>query len=391
MGKKVKVLHIITRLIAAGADENTIYTVIGLDKNLFDTYLLIGGESEIEEEAKKLGVKIIVVKQLVRNVRLIKDLISFIKIYYLIRKCKFHIVHTHTAKAGIIGRSAAKIVGVPIIIHTLHGLTFHDFMPLYQKKFFILLEKFVARFTDHFISVGENIKKKSIEAGIGAPEKYSTIYSGMDLTQFKVVNMDKIQFKKTINMLNNQIIIGTVSRLEPRKGPQYFIEVMERVKKRIPNIKGVIVGCGSFRSHLEKKIKKLNLEENIILTGYRRDIAEIMSIFDIICLTSLWEGIPRVLIQGALLGKPLIAFNIDGNSEVIKHEVNGYLVPPIDINEFANRIIYLIENDDIRKKMSLESKRITDSNWDKDYMIKEIKNLYLRLMKNENLRFDNSL
>ena len=390
MARKIRVLHIITRLIAAGADENTIFTVQGINDDSIVSHLFVGRDSEIVEEARLGGIVIFLNKNLVREINIFRDFLALFQLTYFLKKNKYDIVHTHTAKAGIIGRWAAKIAGVPIIIHTLHGLSFHDFMPSYQKKFFILLEKSTARFTDLLISVGENIKWKSIYAGITSREKYSTIYSGMDLDNFKKVDINRNQLKESLKIANNEFIVGTVSRLEPRKGPQYFIEVIERVKKSIPNIKGILVGCGSFRSHLEKKIRKLNLDENIILTGYRKDIAEIMSIFDLVCLTSLWEGIPRVLVQAALLGKPLIGFDIDGNSEVIKQGINGFLVPPKDIEECANKIIFLLKDDDLRNKMSLESKNIIDSNWDKDFMVKEIRDTYIRLINNKNLNFNKS-
>ncbi|MEJ2636439.1 MAG: glycosyltransferase family 4 protein [Calditrichia bacterium] len=381
----IKVLHILTRLIAAGADENTIYTIQGLDKSEFECDLLIGGESEIAEKVQEQGINVITVKSLVRSVNVIKDTLALIEIIRIILKNEYDIVHTHTAKAGFVGRLAAHIAGTKIIIHSLHGLSFHNFMPKFQRRFFVLLERFVGRYTDLFISVGENIKNKSIEEKIGSAVKYTTIYSGMDLGKFENINFDAIKMKKSLGLHESKFIIGTVARLEPRKGPHYFIDVISHIKRSFPDSKAVIVGTGSFENELKEKVHALNLGEDIIFTGYRKDIAEIMSIFDVVCLTSLWEGIPRVLIQGAKLGKPLVAFDIDGNSEVIKNGINGFLIPPINIQEFADRVMDIIKDSTLRKSMALESLKIIDHRWDKKYMAEEIQRYYLKMCREKDI------
>lgn len=382
---RIKVLHILTRLIAAGADENTIYTVQGINDRYFESHLMVGAESEIIKEVRSRGVTVILIKPLVRNIHLIKDLMALIYIYKNIVRNRYTIVHTHTAKAGILGRIAAKLAGVPVIIHTLHGLSFHEFMPIFQKRLFILLEKLVGRFTDLYISVGENIKWKSINAGIGKANKYITIYSGMNLKKFENVKVDVNKYKESLGIDINDLIIGTVARLEPRKGPHFFIDVISLINQEFTNFKAVIVGIGSFRKQLEKKVRLLGLEKKVIFTGFRSDIAEIMSIFDIICLTSLWEGIPRVLIQGAKLEKPLIAFDIDGNSEIIHDEINGFLISPIDIQTFAKKTLMLLNNEKLRMKMSRQSKLNIDNRWEKEVMVKAIKECYIKLCQRKHI------
>ena len=376
---KIRVLHILTRLIAAGADENTLFTIQGVDPNRFESTLLVGRDSEIIEEMRNQGVNIIIEPYLRRDIHLLSDIIALININRIIRRSNFNIVHTHTAKAGFIGRLAAKIAGVPIIIHTLHGLSFHDFMPRWQKRLFILLERFVGQFTNLFISVGENIKAKSIAEKIGSEEKYITIYSGMDLSKFSSVDIIPSKKRAELGLDAHAPVIGTVARLEPRKGPQYFVEVVRLVREEIPNINAVIVGKGSYETALRKKSDEYGLNNNLFLTGFRKDIEEVMAVFDIVCLTSLWEGIPRVLIQGALLGKPLIAFDIDGNSEVVKDGKNGFLIPPISVELFANRVIELLKDKELRKKFSENSKTVIDKRWDKRFMVKEIEKQYLIL------------
>jgi glycosyltransferase involved in cell wall biosynthesis len=381
MDQKIKILHILTRLIAAGADENTIFTVEGVDKNLFESDLLVGSDSEIIEDIRKKGINILVEKALKRNISPINDLKALYKITKLLSNSQYQIVHTHTSKAGFIGRIAAKLAGVPVIIHTLHGLSFHEFMPKWQKYLYISMEKIVGKFTDLFISVGKNIKEKSISVGIGDAKNYVTIYSGMNLSKFENVNINLKKLKMDLGISIDAPIIGTVVRLEPRKGPQYFVDVIAKIQKKYSDIIAIIVGEGSYKSELERKIRKLKLEKNIILTGYRQDIAEVISLIDVVCLTSLWEGIPRVLIQGAKLGKPLVAFDIDGNSEVIKNGINGYIIPALDIDQFAIKTLQIIRNKKLKCKMSIESKKIIDQKWDKNYMAQKIQEQYLRICK----------
>ena len=383
VNRKIKVLHILTRLIGGGADENTLYTVNGVDKNGFESHLLVGGDSETIDKARSKGIIILNEKNLVRNINPFKDLLALFKIIFHIKKGKYNIVHTHTAKAGFIGRLAAIIAGVPIIIHSLHGLSFHDFMPSWQKFFYIVLEKFVGKYTDLFISVGENIKQKSIDEGIGDKEKYVTIYSGMDLSKFENISNSKSELRKSLNIESNELIIGTVVRLEPRKGPQYFVDIIQNICDQVHDFKAIIVGTGPFEPELRTKIEKNNLQDRIVLTGYRKDIAKIMSIFDVICLTSLWEGIPRVLIQGSKLKKPLLAFDIDGNSEIIKHGINGFLIPPLEFDEFSEALQKLLNDGELRKNMSQANENIVDNRWDKDYMCRAIEVEYKKLVKSK--------
>ena len=377
--RRIKVLHIQTRLIAAGADENTLFTVAEVDPTRFESTLLVGSDSEIVDKMRKKGLNIVVEQNLKRDIHPISDIKALWSIVRYLKNSNYDIVHTHTAKAGFIGRLAAKLVGVPIIIHTLHGLSFHEFMSKWQRLLYIHMEKFVGNFTDIFISVGENIKRIAINEGLGDKSKFITIYSGMDLKCFKKKNINEKELRTELGLNKDKILIGTVARLEKRKGTHYFIEVLKKIILTNSDILGVIVGEGSERSNLENQVEELGLYKYVKFTGFREDIAEVMSLFDIICLTSLWEGIPRVLIQGAALGKPLVAFDIDGNSEIIRDELNGFLITPINLNEFSRKVINLVNDQELRNKMSEQSKNIVDDRWDKNKMVTEIEKLYLKL------------
>jgi glycosyltransferase involved in cell wall biosynthesis len=379
--RKIKIAHIITRLISGGADEHVISLVAGLDKSIFTCCLIAGGDSEILTRAESKGINIIKVKFLVRKINPLKDIYALIHILFILKKIKVDIVHTNTAKAGIIGRLAAKLAGVPIIVHTLHGLSYNEYMPKLKRVFYIYLERWVNKITDRIISVSEIIKNKSIRLGTADKQKMVTIYSGIDMRRFNNINTNIILIKKSLNIHPDYLIIGTVARLEQRKGLRYFVEIVNRLRSYQSKFKAVIVGEGPEYNNLLERASLLGLQDTLLFTGYRHDVLEIMSLFDILCLTSLWEGIPRILVEGGLLRKPLVAFDIDGNSEVIKEGVNGYLIPKLDIDAFVQALNKLYSDQNLRLRLSRGNKKIGFTQWDLSTMIEKTQVLYGELVQ----------
>ncbi|GAH51815.1 unnamed protein product, partial [marine sediment metagenome] len=294
-------------------ERNTYFSIKGLDKNKHEVDLVIGGESNTIPDDLE-GVKIIKIDSLRRDIHPFDEIKALFQLYRLIKKRKYHLVHTHLAKGGMLGRLAAKLAGTPIIVHSLHGPLFHNNINPLVRFIYENLERFSSLYTDWFISVGEDLKSRYLKAGIGKPENYSLIRSGMDLEKFrKVSNFSEKEIKeikRSFNLSSNDIIIGMVASLEPRKGHKYAIEVAKEIIKKYPEVKFLFVGEGYLRTHLEEMIRRENLQNSVILTGFRRDIERVMAIFDILILTSLWEGLPQVLVQGAVLGKPMVSFAV---------------------------------------------------------------------------------
>ncbi|MGM0411496.1 MAG: glycosyltransferase family 4 protein [Bacillota bacterium] len=385
--RKIKVLHIITRLANGGADENTLYTINGLDKNKYDIDLMIGEENDqemIENLELSNNINLYKIDGLVRNISPFNEVKAFYNIYKVIKNNSYDLVHTHIAKAGVLGRLAAKIAGVPTIVHGIHGITFPETINPIKRYFFKNIEKFCGLFTDKFIPVGEDMKNKYIKAGIGNREKYKTIYSGMELEKFKNAannSKDKIRkLKSDLGLNDKDIIIGNVSKIQERKGYKYYLQVAKNISNEYDNVKFLIVGSGPHKDIIEKKVKSMNLSNIVIFTGFRKDVEDVFSLFDIKVLTSLWEGLPRVIIQAAAVGKPIVTFNVDGAWEIVEDGKNGFIVPMKDVNMMTEKIKILINDKELRKKMGAYSKTKVGNQWTIDNMVKETDKLYQELL-----------
>jgi len=387
MNKK-RVLHIITRLISGGADENTLHTVRKMDPKKYSVDLAVGGDSDDNFLNNGAPYNLILLNDLKRNVHPWRDIKTLFRIYKLIKKNRYDIVHTHTAKAGVLGRIAAFMARTPVIIHTLHGITFHRLLKGPARWLYISLEKLCSYFTDIFITVGEDLKQKYIEQKISKPEKYVTIYSGFELLDFKKngnVEPEEIKHERSkLGISDNDIVLGTVSRLEPRKGHVYLFDALTKVIKRNPNIKLLVAGNGAYETKLKTMAKEKNIAGHVIFLGYQENIARVMRLIDIFTLTSLWEGLPRVLVQAALMELPIVTFDVEGAWEVVKENKHGFIVPTCDVDLFAERVNFFIENPETAKEMGKYGRNVVTNDWDADVMVRKITAVYENLLASTN-------
>lgn len=380
----IRVLHIITRLIRGGADENTIYTVEGLDPQKFNVDIIVGGQSE-QSQIDLLEISTcITYPSLVREISPIKDARTLIKLCKLIKKEKYHIVHTHTAKAGMLGRFAAKLCGVPVIIHTLHGSTFHPNLHTFINFIYRALERWAAQYTDKIISVGDDLTSRYLNAQVGHKQQYILIRSGFELARFHL-SKNEIQARRRLvrdelNISDSDTVIGSIGRLEPRKGHVYLLDAVFDLLQKRNHLKVILAGEGSSSRKLQKLCKKMGIEDHVIFAGYREDVEDVISASDIIALTSLWEGLPRVMVQSASLGKPLISFETEGARELIKNELNGFVVPLKDVDQLSDKLFFLLKEPARAKKMGEEGRKFVTNDWDKNIMVQQIEAVYQKLL-----------
>ena len=385
-------LHIITRLVRGGADENTLHTVYGLDSKMFEVDLLFGRDSEPDEMALETrpNVSYLLFPDLRREINPVLDIMALWKLYVLMRKRKYHIVHTHTAKAGLLGRIAAFCARTPVTIHSLHGATFGDFVSPIKRELYVALEKIGTAVCDSIICVGEDLKQRYIQKKIGRAEKYCVIYSGMKLAPFyeasNVTYDEKLEIKIALGIDSSALIVGNISRLESRKGHLFFIEAAKKILRHNPNVKFLIIGDGDSRKSLERKVKKMGLENDVLFVGFRKDIARIISILDVSVLTSLWEGLPRVLVQSAAAGKPIVSFAVEGVTEVVKEGTNGFVVESMSVESLADKISWLLENPISASKMGLSGQKIIGDRWELTTMVREIQSLYVFLLSQKKIK-----
>ncbi len=393
MEDKIRVAHIITRLVTGGADENTVYTVNGLAAYGYKVTLLTGEESE-PDFARILGlstgVELKIIPGLIREISPVSDFRALLSIYRLFKRGNYQIIHTHTAKAGFLGRIAAKLAGIPVIIHSIHGTTFPEDLNYFRRLLFKSLERFAGRYTDFFIPVGHDLKNIYLRAGIGRKEKYRVIYSGMDLEKFyragDYSREQKNKIRNKYGIKENEVVIAKVAKLHARKGYHYYLELVERITAAHDNVKFMIVGSGEEESKLKDLVEDKGLAGKVIFTGFQENVEDIFAITDIKVLTSLWEGLPRVLVQAAAARVPVVTFAVEGVSEIVEEGKNGFIVPLKNVALLVERVSALITSAELRQKMGDYGRKKVNSSWSSEEMVAEIKNIYEKLLSGKGLK-----
>jgi len=398
MQKKNKIIHIITRLDKGGSAENTLLTALGINKKKYEVILVKGPTYESRmsnkehatisadlKEARLKGVRIVNLPFLLRRINPVYDLLALFSLYVFLIKENPTIVHSHTSKAGLLGRLAAKLAGVPIIVHTPHGHVFFGYFGPLKTKIFILLEKLASRITDKIATLSNREKEDYILFKIAEEDKLSVICSGIGLNKFKESLLsEKQNLKKELGIPQNSLIVGTAGRLVPVKGPEFLIKAAKYIISKYPDTYFIFTGDGPLENALNRKAREMGISENIIFLGWRDDVAKIISIYDIFVLPSLNEGMGRVLAEAMALGKPIVASNIGGIPDLVIHGKNGFLVPPKNPKELAKYIQVLIEDKDKREKMGLKGKEMS-LNFSAEIMIEKIASLYEELLIQKNI------
>ena len=386
MSERPRVVHVITRLVAGGAQENTILSCAGLLKRGYDVSLITGPEAGPEgsllERAKAAGIPVIIQKSLRRNPRVLLDLFTVISLARRFRRERPAIVHTHSSKAGIIGRLAAWLAGVPIILHTNHGLPFHRRQWWIVNRAWRLLEKLVAPMTCKFICVGETMKRDSIEAGLGPPERHEVVYSGMDIPTFEHYAASRADLRPRFGFGNDEPVVGWVGRFVKQKGARDLPEILERILKANHKAKVHLVGDGPLRPAIEDNLEEREFSERVLYAGRVAPemVSSYMSAMDVLILTSYWEGLPRVAVQGALAGLPVVAYEVEGASEVIRSGETGHLVPSGDKGALADKVIEVLGRPDRGRSMGEKGRRFVGDRFDSTKMVDALAKLYEELL-----------
>jgi glycosyltransferase involved in cell wall biosynthesis len=384
--KNFKILEIITLFSVGGATETVVSIASGLrNKSLYVDIITgpnINIEGDMYEEANKLHLNVVTLPTLKREICIFSDLITLLKLYKIIKKGNYNLVHTHSAKAGMLGRWAAWLAGVKNIVNTVHGWGFSSSRNHLLKRVLILLERITAQITSNFICVTIMDIEKGISNRIGNKNQYTVIRSGIDLNKFSNPGMLKQEIRQKLNLEANDIIIGTVTRFSTQKAPLDTILAFNEVyEKGYSNIRLLMVGDGPLLSIAKTLAKDLLLEDKIIFLGLRRDIPVLLKAMDIFILSSLWEGLPRVIPQAMAAGVPVIATNIDGNAEIVKDKISGILVEPNNPGQIAASVIELIENFAYAKKIVDQAKENLIE-FDESKMVADTYLLYQQLLNN---------
>jgi len=378
-----KVLHPITRLIIGGAQENTMLTAQLLDKAQWDVEIVAGpqtgSEGSLIEAVQERGISLILEPTMVRELNPIKDLLALIRLTQLMRRGRYTIVHTHSSKAGILGRWAAKFAGVPIIVHTVHGWAHHERQHPLLRAYYILLEKLTLPITDQMIAVTSKDIDKGLRDGIGKSTNYLIIRSGIELERFGHPQVPREATRAAWGIPQEATVVGSVTRLSPQKAPLDFVQAAALVARDYPDTYFVMVGDGPLRQEVEALATQLGIADRLVLTGLRRDVPELLAAFDLFALSSLWEGLPRVLPQAMATSLPIVATACDGSAEAIEEGVNGFLVPPGEPAVLAQRLCQLIAQPRLAQQMGAAGYARVQEFSDRG-MVSAIANLYTKLL-----------
>ena len=383
----VRVLHVITRMIVGGAQENTLLSVVGLDAMPeydvdFISGIDKGKEGELLSKARET-TNLIILPEMGRSINPFSDLVAFWKLYKLIKKGRYQIVHTHSSKAGVLGRLAAWLAGTPLIVHTLHSLVFHDHQPWLINRAWWTAKKICAPVTDFYISVSSVIVEKAVAAGIDKPEQFRTIYSGMELDWFLNAEFDANKIKEEFGIPLDAPVVGKIARLFPLKGHDQLMDAAPEIVKRVPNVRFFLIGDGQLLEHLQKRAAEYGILENFVFAGLidRTRIPEMISAMDVVVHTSLREGLARVLPQSLAMGKPCVSFDIDGAREVVINDYTGYLVEAFDSVGLAEGVAKLLEDEELRRKFGENGRRHVDPNFRTEKMVADISEVYQMLLE----------
>ena len=381
MDKRIKVFMIITRLDKGGSAYLFKEIAENLDKERFELRIVSGLTRDPGLEIKEWMDKrsILYLPSLRREINPFLDLYSLFRLYRLIRAERPEIVHTHTSKAGVLGRIAAFLNRVPGIIHMPHGHVFYGYFGKTKTSLFIWIERLMARFTDKIITLTDFEKRDYISLGIGKEEKFITIHGGIDPGRFSK-RIDKGVLKGELGLSPEETVIGWIGRLERVKGCEYFIRGSKGVKERMKHkrLRFLVVGDGSLRTYLERLARELGLSEDMIFMGERTDIPEIMGALDLFVLSSLNEGLGRVILEAMASRVPVIATEVGGVPEIVIDGVTGILVPPASPEKLAEAICMVLSDEEIQKRLiSNAEERVRLFTLDRT--IKELESLYLKI------------
>ena len=353
--RPLRVLHVITRMIVGGAQENTLLSCALMDPDHVMSTLITGIETGVEgellTESRSRGIPLVIEPRLVRRLSPWSDLVATYRLWRIMRGGRFDVVHTHTSKAGIVGRVAAWLAGVPVVVHTAHGWGFNPLQPRPLYWLYVWLERVCSGVSDIVVAVASTNRDDALALGIGRPEQYRLIRSGIELEAFRDVPISRTEARRVLGLPETEFVIGSVGRLGDQKAPLDLLHAFATVAAAHPQARLVFVGDGPLRGKLEEAITALGLTGRVLLTGLRRDVPELLRAFDVFALASRWEGLPRVFPQAMAAGLPIVATRVDGAPDAVIPGINGWLVPVGDLAAMSARLSELAADPELARRM----------------------------------------
>lgn len=355
----MRVAHVITRMIIGGAQENTLYNCVDLQRIHGDDVLLITGpaigpEGDLLQQGRADDLEVALLPDLRRAIHPLRDWKALAAIKQALRRFRPDVVHTHSAKGGILGRQAAHSLNVPAIIHTVHGAPFHNYQPWITRAVYRACEKRAAKQCHRLVSVADAMTDMLVDAGVAPREKFIKVFSGMDVQPFLDANDHREQTRRELGIAEHEIVIGKIARLFHLKGHEDVVRAASKVAQAQPNVKFLFVGDGVLRESLVQKIEAAGLTKHFCFTGLvpPEQIPRFIGVMDLLVHASYREGLARALPQALISGKPVVSYDIDGAREVAINDETGYLVEAGDIEDLGKRMTQLAADAKLRGRLA---------------------------------------
>ncbi len=386
---RIRVLRVIARLNVGGPALHAVLLTERLDPSRYDSLLVTGTEGPREGNYLALRGKslerLVVVPALGREIRGWQDTIALRELARLIRRVRPLIVHTHTAKAGVLGRLAARIVGVPVVVHTYHGHVFQGYFSPVKTRLFLSIERWLARRTDRLLTVSESVRQELLRLGIGTPERVQVIPLGLDLDGFLQCATLRGQLRAQLG-IGDAPLVGIIARLVPIKRHEDFLAAARDVALRLPDCRFLVVGDGELRVGLEDRARALGLDGRIYFLGWRGDLPGLYADLDLVALTSANEGLPVSLIEAMAAGLPVVATRVGGVPDLVEDGVTGLLVPPKDPGALAEAMVRLLSDPNRRQAMGDAGRERVDPAYSAERLLRDVGRLYTELLAARGVR-----
>jgi glycosyltransferase involved in cell wall biosynthesis len=383
-GGRIKILRVIARLNIGGPAIHVVLLTAGLDQKRFESLLVSGrenpGEGSMLDYALSHGVQPIIIPEIVGEFSLgPRELRALVRLYRLMRRERPHIVHTHTAKAGFVGRLAARLARVPVVVHTFHGHILQGYYSPRKNQLLRGMERVMTRLTNRIIAVSEQVKQDLVTYGVAPAEKILVVPLGLELEPFLDGSHSRGAFRRELNLKGGERLVGIVGRLFPIKNHRLFLDAAALMARQERAVRFVIVGDGALRPEMEQYAHALDIADRVIFTGWRRDLPRIYADLDVLAVTSQNEGTPVSAIEAMAAGCPVVATRVGGLPDLISDDETGYLVPPGDAQALSAAMLRLLREPEMARCMGQAARVLVQERFAAQRLVSDMERLYLEL------------